>query len=67
MKIFEEIGKKMGDTYPLNDVQRAHRVNSTNKDKPKPIVIHLLNTKTREKWTAAQRQKKLWNDKFYVN
>ncbi|KAL1454436.1 hypothetical protein WDU94_010692 [Cyamophila willieti] len=67
MKLVEMIGQKLGINDPLHDVQRAHRVNSTNKNKPKPIVIRLLNTKTRDRWTAAYRQRKLWNEKWYVN
>ncbi|XP_026678951.1 uncharacterized protein LOC113467137 [Diaphorina citri] len=67
LKIVEEIGRKLGFVKPLEDVQAAHRVNSMNKKKPKPIIVRLLNTKTRDKWTAAYRQKKLWHENFYIN
>ncbi|KAL1447583.1 hypothetical protein WDU94_009839 [Cyamophila willieti] len=65
--IIKELGTKLGIQDPLNDVQVCHRVNTTNKSKPKPIVVRMLNTKTRDKWTVAYRAKKLWTEKIYVN
>lgn len=68
MKIVENIGHKLGIADPLNQVQRAHRVNSTSKNQPhKPIVIRLLNTRTRDNWTAAYRRKKLWKEQWYMS
>uniref|UniRef100_A0A8D8Y759 FP protein C-terminal domain-containing protein n=1 Tax=Cacopsylla melanoneura TaxID=428564 RepID=A0A8D8Y759_9HEMI len=65
--IIKDLGTKLGIQDPLNDVQVCHRVNTTNKRKPKPIVVRMLNTKTRDQWTAAYRVKKLWTEKIYVN
>lgn len=66
-KVVEQIGLKLKIKDPLSQVQVAHRVNSTNKDKSKPIVVRLLNTKTRDQWTSAYRSNKLWEQNFYVN
>ncbi|KAL1446766.1 hypothetical protein WDU94_002716, partial [Cyamophila willieti] len=61
------LGTRLGIDDPLHDVQIAHRVGSTNKKKPKPIVVRLLDSKTRDKWTQAYRKVKLWEEKIYVN
>lgn len=67
MKVVDSIGKKLGIMNPLDDVQVAHRVNTTMQGKIKPIVIRMANTKTRDKWTAAFRKSDLWKSKIYVN
>lgn len=66
-KVVEKLGEKMGIENPLVDVQIAHRVNSTNQAKVKPIVIRMSNSKTRDKWTAAFRKSELWKNSVYVN
>lgn len=66
-KIVETLGGKIGIVNPLSDVQIAHRVNSTNPGKIKPIVIRMTNSKARDQWTAAFRKSHLWKDKVYVN
>lgn len=66
-KIVEVLGKRLGISNPSQDIQAAHRVFSKNTSKPKPIVVRLLNSKTRDKWTKSYRAKKLWTEKVYIN
>lgn len=66
-KLVENIGEKLNIQDPGSHIQVAHRVLSTNKNKPKPIVVRLLNTKTRDIWTTAYRQKKMWQQKIYLS
>lgn len=66
-KIVEQIGLKLKIEDPMSHVQVAHRVNTINKEKPKPIVVRLLNTKSRDLWTKSYRVNKMWEQKFYVN
>lgn len=66
-KLVENIGLKLNICDPASHIQVAHRVKTTIKEKSKPIVVRLLNTKTRDVWTAAYRQKKMWEQKIYLN
>ncbi|KAI5723366.1 uncharacterized protein LOC103521242 [Diaphorina citri] len=66
-KLVEDLGRKLEINNAESHIQVAHRVKTTNKTKAKPIVVRLLNSKTRDIWTAAYRQKKLWAQKIYVN
>lgn len=65
--LVENIGQKLNIRDPASHIQVAHRVKSTNDKKPKPIVVRLLNTKTRDVWTSAYRQKKMWEQKIFLS
>lgn len=66
-KLVENLGDKMKIPNAASHIQVAHRVKSMNESKTKPIVVRLLNTKTRDIWTKAFREQKLWHQKIYVN
>lgn len=66
-KIVFDLGRKLNIEDPSSHIQIAHRVRTTMTSKPKPIVVRLLNTKTRDIWTKAYREKKMWEQKVYVN
>uniref|UniRef100_A0A8D8Z5C6 FP protein C-terminal domain-containing protein n=1 Tax=Cacopsylla melanoneura TaxID=428564 RepID=A0A8D8Z5C6_9HEMI len=64
-EIVENVGKKIGFENPGNDIQTCHRV-PTRATGPRPIVVRLLNTKTRDKWIKAYKEKQLWKQKLFV-
>lgn len=64
-EIVENLGKEIGILNPEDHIQVAHRVPS--KTSPKPIVVRLLNTKTRDIWVKAGKENKLFDKKIYIN
>ncbi|KAI5741557.1 hypothetical protein M8J76_014842 [Diaphorina citri] len=60
------IGRQLGIDNPENDVQICYRVPSRNKDSPRPIVVKLLNSKTRDIWIKKYKSKELWKKKMYI-
>ncbi|KAI5718811.1 hypothetical protein M8J76_000589 [Diaphorina citri] len=66
-KLVENLGKTLGIMDPIKDIQIAHRVSTTKKDKIKPIVVRMANSSTRDKWTNAYRKKQLWQQNIYIN
>lgn len=66
-RLVENIGDKLGISNPASHVQVAHRVKTTTTGKAKPIVVRMLNSRTRDLWTAAFRQKQLWKQKIFVS
>lgn len=66
-KLVENLGDKLGILNPASHIQIAHRVKTTTLGKVKPIVVRMLNSKTRDVWTAAYRQQQLWKQKIYVS
>lgn len=67
LKVVTDLGNKIGIMNAANDIQRCHRVPTFDKTKTKPIVVRLLNSRTRDEWIQAYKNKKLWNEKIYVN
>uniref|UniRef100_A0A8D8QES9 FP protein C-terminal domain-containing protein n=1 Tax=Cacopsylla melanoneura TaxID=428564 RepID=A0A8D8QES9_9HEMI len=63
----EDIGHRLGIDNPLNDVEKAHRLNLDLEGKPNPIVIRLRNVTLRQKWTGYYRGKRLWQEGWYLN
>uniref|UniRef100_A0A8D9E8L9 FP protein C-terminal domain-containing protein n=1 Tax=Cacopsylla melanoneura TaxID=428564 RepID=A0A8D9E8L9_9HEMI len=66
-KIIESLGSKLGIVNCMQDVHKAHRVNTLAKNKIKPIVVRLSNTSVRDRWTAAYRSKQLYKERLYIN
>ncbi|KAI5716843.1 hypothetical protein M8J76_013348 [Diaphorina citri] len=65
LEIVTKIGNDIGIEGPENHIQVAHRVPSATS--PRPIIVRLLNTKTRDLWTKAARDKKLREKKIFIN
>lgn len=65
--ITESIGRRIGIENPENDIQICHRVPTRSQDGPRPIVVRLLNSKTRDKWIKEYKLKKLWSQHIYIN
>ncbi|KAI5737235.1 hypothetical protein M8J76_011376 [Diaphorina citri] len=45
----------------------CHRVPSRSSNGPRPIVVRLLNSKTRDKWIKEYKQKQLWKQHLYIS
>ncbi|KAL1451463.1 hypothetical protein WDU94_005839 [Cyamophila willieti] len=61
MKTVEKIGHdKIGFRKPMDDVERAYRINCTKKIRP--LVIKMLKVKYRRKWVQEYRNKFLRNE-----
>uniref|UniRef100_A0A8D8R0M1 FP protein C-terminal domain-containing protein n=1 Tax=Cacopsylla melanoneura TaxID=428564 RepID=A0A8D8R0M1_9HEMI len=67
IKIVESLGDKLGISNPGFHIQVAHRVKTKTANKVRPIVVRLINTRTRDAWTMAFRQKQMWKQKIYVS
>ncbi|KAI5723736.1 hypothetical protein M8J76_014926 [Diaphorina citri] len=65
LEIVTKLGNDMDIKGPENHIQVAHRVPSATS--PRPIIVRLLNTKTRDLWTKAARDKKLREKKIFIN
>lgn len=65
VNIVTKLGQEMGINNAADHIQVAHRLPS--KISPRPIVIRLLNTKTRDLWIKAARDMKLRDKKIFVS
>lgn len=63
--VVSNLGNGLGITNPTDHVQVAHRIAS--KSEVKPIVVRMLNTKTRDVWVRAAREMKLREKNIYVS
>lgn len=66
-QVVECIGKRIGIQNPEYDIQICHRVQSRNKKAPRPIVVRLSNTKTRDTWVRLAKQAETWKENTYVH
>ncbi|KAL1446597.1 hypothetical protein WDU94_013890 [Cyamophila willieti] len=64
-EIVESVGNRIGIQDPGKDIQICHRV-PTRASGPRPIVVRLVNSKTRDKWVKAYKEKQLWKQKLFV-
>uniref|UniRef100_A0A8D8QXV8 FP protein C-terminal domain-containing protein n=2 Tax=Cacopsylla melanoneura TaxID=428564 RepID=A0A8D8QXV8_9HEMI len=64
-EIVAQLGKDLDIPDAENQIQVAHRVPSATT--PSPIVVRMLNSKTRDVWVKAARDKKLREKKIYIN
>uniref|UniRef100_A0A8D9BE00 FP protein C-terminal domain-containing protein n=1 Tax=Cacopsylla melanoneura TaxID=428564 RepID=A0A8D9BE00_9HEMI len=69
MGVIKELGQNIGiSVQDLElEIQTCHRVPSRNKKAPRPIVVRLCNTKTRDKWVRAAKAAETWKGKLYVH
>ncbi|KAI5698804.1 hypothetical protein M8J76_014032 [Diaphorina citri] len=65
--LIENVGKHIGVANPLSDIQICHRVPSRNKKAPRPIVVRLLNSKTRDVWVKKAKHAETWKEKLFVH
>lgn len=66
-ELVESTGRKIGIENPEKDIQICHRVPSRSSNGPRPIVVRLLNSKTRDKWIKEYKQKQLWKQHLYIS
>uniref|UniRef100_A0A8D9E7W1 FP protein C-terminal domain-containing protein n=1 Tax=Cacopsylla melanoneura TaxID=428564 RepID=A0A8D9E7W1_9HEMI len=66
-ELVESVGRKIGIENPDKDIQICHRVPTRSSNGPRPIVVRLLNSKTRDKWIKEYKQKQLWKQHLYVS
>lgn len=64
-EIVTNLGTKIGITDASTHIQVAHRI--TSKSDVKPIVVRLLNTKTRDIWVKAAKEMKLREEKIFIS
>ncbi|KAL1446955.1 hypothetical protein WDU94_009826 [Cyamophila willieti] len=67
MTVIKELGESIGIQNPELDIQTCHRVSSRNKNAPRPIVVRLPNTKTRDNWVRSAKAAETWKGKLYVH
>lgn len=65
--LVESVGNRIGIENPGNDIQVCHRVPSRSQNGPRPIVVRLINSKTRDIWLKEYKAKQLWKQQLYVN
>uniref|UniRef100_A0A8D9FGA8 FP protein C-terminal domain-containing protein n=1 Tax=Cacopsylla melanoneura TaxID=428564 RepID=A0A8D9FGA8_9HEMI len=65
----QKIAAKLGFKTPTKEILGGRRIVLKKSDPqvPKPIVISLKDRATREKWTTAFNELKLWKEKWYLN
>lgn len=65
IKIVTDLGKEIGIDNAEDHIQVAHRLQS--KKSPRPIVVRLLNTRTRDLWVRAARETNMKVKKIFVS
>lgn len=64
LKIVTDLGNHIGIKNAAADIQACQRVPTQDKNITRPIVVRLLNSKTRDEWIQAYKTQKLWIKKF---
>uniref|UniRef100_A0A8D9EIE8 Uncharacterized protein n=1 Tax=Cacopsylla melanoneura TaxID=428564 RepID=A0A8D9EIE8_9HEMI len=60
LKVVARMGNELGIKDPLNDVFQAYRGKVPKETNCKPIWVHMIDQKARDKWVAAYNHKDNW-------
>lgn len=64
LKIVTDLGNHIGIKNAAADIQACQGVPTHDKNITRPIVVRLLNSKTRDEWIQTYKTQKLWTKKF---